>query len=77
MTTVFEGIPKFDGLCGDHARVTDFEDRVLILARDTEFDEDVTVVMTPKQARALAQGIIDAADRAEAAAEPRRPMTAV
>ena len=65
MTTVFEGIPKFDGLC-DHARVTDFEDRVLILAVDEMDEESVTIVLTPKHARALAQGIIEAANDAEA-----------
>ena len=66
MTTIFKGTWDYHGIGGDYARVMVFYDRVLILARDTEFDEDVTVVMTPKQARALAQGIIDAADRAEA-----------
>ena len=66
MTTVFEGIPKFDDLCGDHARVTDFEDRVLILAVDEMDEESVTISMTPAQARNLAQGIIAAAIHAEA-----------
>ena len=65
MTTVFEEATKFGGISGDYARVMVFYDRVLILARDTEFNEDVTIVMTPEQARALAQGIIEAADRAE------------
>lgn len=66
MTKVFTGTPKFDGIRGDYARVMVFEDRVLILAVDTEFDEDASIAMTPEQARALAQGIIEAADRAEA-----------
>ena len=39
---------------------------MLILAVDTEFDEYASIAMTPEQARALAQGIIEAADNAEA-----------
>ena len=66
MTTVFEGIPKFDGLCGDHARVSVFEDRVLIRAIDAMAEEAGTITMTPAQARDLAQGIIAAAEKAEA-----------
>ena len=66
MTTPgFEGIPKFGGISGDHASVTAFYDRVLIRAVDTMAEEAVTIAMTPKQARALAQGIIAAAEKAE------------
>ena len=67
MTTLgFEGTPRFGGI-GDHARVKVFEDRVLILAVDTGvIDEAVTIVLPPKHARALAQGIIEAAEKAEA-----------
>ena len=67
MTTPgFEGIPKFGGISGDHASVTAFYDRVLIRAVDTMAEEAVTISMTPKQARELAQGIIAAAEKAEA-----------
>lgn len=66
MTTVFEGNPKFGGVSGDYARVTAIEDLVLILAVDTEFDEDASIAMTPEQARALAAGIVAAAENAEA-----------
>ena len=66
MTPGFEGTPKFGGIRGDHARVKVSEDRVLILAVDTEFNDAVTIAMTPKQARALAAGIVAAADNAEA-----------
>ena len=66
MTTVFEGIPKFGGISGDHARVTDFEDRVLICAIDEMDEESATIAMTPAQARDLAAGIIAAANDAEA-----------
>ena len=65
MTTLFEGTPKFTGMSGDHARVTTVEDRVLIRAIDAMAEEAATIGMTPEQARALAQGIIEAADRAE------------
>ena len=66
MTTVFEGTPKFDGISGDHAYVWVFEDRVLIRAFDALNDEAATNAMTPKQARALAAGIVAAAEKAEA-----------
>ena len=66
MTTVFEGSPKFGGISGDYARVTAIEDLVLILAVDTEFDENASIAMTPEQARALAAGIVAAAENAEA-----------
>ena len=65
MTPGFEGTPRFGGI-GDHARVKVSEDRVLILAVDTEFDEAVTIVLAPKHARALAAGIVAAAEKAEA-----------
>ena len=66
MTTVFEGSPKFSGISGDYARVMVIEDRVLILAVDEMDEESVTIPMTPAQARNLAQGIIAAAEKAEA-----------
>ena len=66
MTTIFNGTPKFTGMGGDHARVTDFYDCVMIQAIDSSAKEVATIGMTPDQARALAQGIIAAADRAEA-----------
>ena len=66
MTIVFKGSPKFVGISGDHARVTAFDDRVLIRAVDTAFEDAVTISMTPAQARALAAGIVVAANAAEA-----------
>jgi hypothetical protein len=66
MTTVSEGSTKFGGLCGDYARVMVIDDRVLILAVDAMDEESVTIAMTPEQARDLAQGIIAAAEKAEA-----------
>ena len=65
MTTAFTGTSKFTGIGGDCAFVTGFDVRVLIRAVDTTANEVVTIAMTPAQARALAQGIIEAADRAE------------
>lgn len=67
MTTVFEGSPKFGGI-GDHASAEVFEDWVLILAVDAIADKAVTIALTPAQARDLAQGIIAAAEKAEARA---------
>ena len=32
MTTLFEGSPKFSGICGDYALVRGIKDRVVILA---------------------------------------------
>ena len=66
MTTVFEGAPKYSGLHGDMARVTAIEDRVLIRAIDEMAEEAVTIAMRPDQARALAAGIVAAAENAEA-----------
>ena len=66
MTTVFEGSPKFGGIRGDYARVTAFDDRVLIRAIDEMAEEAVTIAMTPDQARAFAAGIVAAAENAEA-----------
>ena len=66
MTTIFEGSPKFGGISGDHARVTAIKDRVLICAIDSMAEEAVTIAMTPDQARALAAGIVAAAENAEA-----------
>ena len=56
MTTIFEDAPKVDGIRGDMAKVTHIDGRVLIRA----------IAMTPDQARALAAGIVAAADNAEA-----------
>ena len=66
MTTVFEGIPQFGGICGDYALVTGIKDRVVIRAIDEMAEEAVTIAMTPDQARALAAGIVAAAENAEA-----------
>ena len=62
----FEGSPKFDGISGDCARVMVFEDQVLIRAIDPVLRDAATIAMTPAQARDLAQGIIAAAEKAEA-----------
>ena len=66
MTTIFEGEPKFGGISGDYARVRGIEDMVLIRAIDAMAEEAVTIAMTPDQARALAAGIVAAAENAEA-----------
>ena len=60
MTIVFEGCPKFG--------VTEVKDGVLIRVIDVLAEEAVTIAMTPAQARNLAQGIIAAAEKAEARA---------
>ena len=65
MTNVFTNTPVYSGRRGDCARVTSFHCCVLIRVLDGVAEEAVTVAMTPEQARALAQGIIEAADRAE------------
>lgn len=65
MTTIFERAPKFDGISGDYVRVAVIGNRVGIRAIDALSEEAATISMTPEQARALAQGIIEAADRAE------------
>ena len=75
MTTVSEGSTKFGGLCGDYARVMVIDDRVLILAVDAMDEEAATISMTPAQARALAQGIIEAAIHAEAGEWPNTATT--
>lgn len=69
MTTIFDGTPKYPGLQGDMARVTSIEDRVLIRAVDTMAEEGVTIAMSPDQARALAAGLVAAANDAEGGAE--------
>ena len=66
MTTIFDDTPKYPGLHGDMARVTSIEDRVLLRAVDTMAEEAVTIAMRPDQARALAAGIVAAAENAEA-----------
>ena len=67
MTTPgFEDSPKFGGISGDYARVMVVDDRVLIRAIDAMAEEGATIAMTPAQARALALGIIAAAEKAEA-----------
>ena len=66
MTTPgFEGSPKFLGGGGDYVRVTASEGRVCIYSIYALAEEDVTIAMMPEQARALAQGIIEAAKKAE------------
>ena len=67
MTMLFEGSPKFSGISGDHARVAGIEGRVLIRAIDVMAEEAVTIAMMPGQARALAAGIVAAADGVEVA----------
>ena len=65
MTTPgFEGSQKFGGI-GDSARVIVFEDLVLILSIDA-MAEAAVIAITPAPARDLAQGIIAAAEKAEA-----------
>ena len=66
MTAVFTGTPKFTGISGDYARVTQIDGRVLIRVLDGVAEEAVTIFMAPNKARALAQGIIAAAEKAEA-----------
>ena len=66
MTTLFEDIPKFSGISSDYVLVTEIEDRVLIRAIDEMAEEAVTIAMRPDQARALAAGIVAAAENAEA-----------
>lgn len=53
--------PKYQGLAGDVARVTCFEDRVLIRAVDTMDEEAATIAMSPEQASAFAAAIMRAA----------------
>ena len=65
MSTVSEDSPKFGGISGDFSRVMVIEDRVLIRAIDAMSEAAATIVMTPEQARALAHGIIAAAEKAE------------
>lgn len=78
MTTIFDRTPKYPGLQGDLARVTSIEDRVLIRAVDTMAEEGVTIAMSPDQARALAAGLVVAANDAEGgAAELDRAIAAI
>ena len=65
MTTVEEGRPKFGCICGYFARVTTINDRVVIRAVGAMMADGAVVAMTPDQARALAAGIVAAADNAE------------
>ena len=57
---------EFEGISGDYARVTGLKDLVLIRAVDCGAEEAVNIAMRPDQARALAIGILAAADNAEA-----------
>ena len=66
MTTIFNDAPTYLGLTGGNARVIQIKDRVLIRAIDVSAEEGATIAMTPAQARALALGIIAAAEKAEA-----------
>lgn len=65
MTNVFTDTPVYPGWLGGYARVKVIDDGVLIIAADAMAGEAVIISMRPDQARALAQGIIEAADRAE------------
>ena len=65
MMTVFTNTHVYPGRSGNCARVTEFDGCVLINALDDVHEEAATIAMTPDQARELAQGIIEAADRAE------------
>lgn len=65
MTDIFTDATVYPGRRGDCARVTGLHGCVLISAIDRLVKETTTIAMTPDQARALAQGIIEAADRAE------------
>ena len=65
MTNVFTRTTKHQGTGGNHARVTGFDGCLLICAIAPLAKKAATIAMTPEQARALAQGIIEAADRAE------------
>ena len=67
MTMLFEGSPKFSGIGGDHARVAVIEGRVMIYAIDVMAIRSAAIAMMPGQARALAAGIVAAADNAEVA----------
>ena len=66
MTNIFTGTPKHQGIGGDCALVTDFDGRVMICASDRGANDVVIIAMTPEQARDLAQGIVAAAEQAEA-----------
>ena len=65
MTNVFTDAPVYPGWREDCARVTGFDGCLLICAIAPLAKKAATIAMTPEQARALAQGIIEAADRAE------------
>ena len=65
MSAVSEDSPKFSGISGDYARVMVIENWVVIQAIDPLAKETTTISMTPGQARALAHGIIAAAEKAE------------
>ena len=66
MTSFFTNTPIYPGWHGDCARVAQIGGSVLIRAIDVVANGVVTIAMTPAQARALAQGIIAAAEKAEA-----------
>ena len=66
MTNFFTNTPVYPGWHGDCARVAQIGGSVLIRAIDRADEEAVTISMTPEQARDLAQGIIAAAEKAEA-----------
>ena len=66
MTTVFEGTPTFIGINGGQVHVSMLACLVFIRTIDVIAEEAVTIAMRPDQARALAAGILDAAEQAEA-----------
>lgn len=66
MTRAFTGTPKFTGLNLKYAHVISFYGSVMVHTIDPLAKETTTIAMTPAQARALAQGIIEAADNAAA-----------
>ena len=66
MATVFEDSTKFNAIGGDYVLVTGIENLVVISEIDMTAENTVTIAMTPDQARALAAGIVAAADNAEA-----------
>ena len=65
MTKEFKDSPKFNAIGGDYVLVTGIEDLVVISEIDMTAKNPVTIAMTPDQARALAAGIVAAAEFAE------------
>ena len=61
----FKDSPKFNAIGGDYVLVTGIEDLVVISEVDMTAENPVTIAMTPDQVRALAAGIVAAAEFAE------------